>query len=388
MFPEVKASLILHENGLVVYRAGLPGYPSNFTRDSIHAALVSQDSVMLGDQLQYNIQTQANNKDPFSGAEPGKLHHQSPGVLMRNRSTEYNASDVTAWGLMGFEEYFIRTGDADFIKQYEPNIRMAVDYILNHLNADYLFEENPEFAGADRFALKVTYWKDSWFPQRKEGEPDYPVIYTLADIQNMAGVRSAARLLHSKDLLSVASSMAGSLDRLFDEDLGTFVMAVDQQGPVRVVSSDALTALFFLEPGDVSVERLSRMIQTSAILETPLGYRVLSEEAAKDMEDKYHADTVWPLEQATINIGARKHRHWVMEQGFFKLAEELGYVMEVSSRVMNFLEGHNAEIFILRDGQAEKGGCDPHLMTLAAKSYFERSRSSLASTAKELRPVA
>ena len=373
MSPELK-SLILHENGLVVYRAGLPGYPSNFTRDSIQAALISQDYVMLGDQLRHSSQLQSKNRDPFSGAEPGKFHHQSPGVKIRNLSTKYNASEVTALGLMGFEEYLIRTGDTEFIQKHEPNIRMAVGYLLNHLTPDYLFQESPEFAGAGRFALKVTYWKDSWLPQRKEGEPDCPVIYTLAHIQNMAGVRSAARLLHSNDLSSVASSMAGSLDRLFDEGLGTFDAAVDQQGPVRVVSSDALAALYFLEPGDISVERLSSVIKTSTILETSLGYRVLSEEAAKDMEDKYHADTVWPLEQATIHMGAGKHRRWAMEQGFLKFAEELGHVMEVSSRIGRFLEGHNAEIFILRDGQTEKGGCDPHLMTLAAKSYFARSR--------------
>lgn len=385
---EIERSLIIHENGLVLCRAGLPGYPSNFTRDSIHSFIFNQNLGRLRDQLQFNSESQAKDKDPFSGAEPGKFHHQLPCVLIRNHSTAYSASDVTAWGLVGFEDYFIHTGDSSFLKEHEFNIRMGTDYILNHLTSDYLFEDSPQFAGADNFALKVTYWKDSQLPQRENGEPDYPVVYWLADVQNIAGMRSSARLLHSNDLLSVASKMVESLDGLFDEDLGTYPVAVDQQGPVRVVSSDGLTSFYFLEPEDIGVDRLSRVIQTSAILETPVGYRVLSEEAAEEMEDKYHADTVWPLEQATIHAGARKYRHWAQAHGFLKLAEELGHVMEVSSRVINFLEGHNAEIFILRDGHIEKVGCDPHLMTLAAKSYFEQGRSSLASKTKELSIVA
>lgn len=375
---EIERSLIIHENGLVLCRAGLPGYPSNFTRDSIHSFIFNQNLDRLRDQLQFSSESQAKDKDPFSGAELGKFHHQLPGVLIRNHSTAYSASDVTAWGLMGFGDYFIHTGDSSFIKEHESNIRMGTRYILNHLTADYLFEESPQFAGADNFALKVTYWKDSHLPQRKEGEPEYPAVYYLLDVQNIAGLRSSGRLLQSNDLLSVASKMVENLDRLFDEDLGTYVVAVDQKGPVRVVSSDPLTAWFFLEPEDIGVDRLSRVIQTSAILETPVGYRVLSEEAAEEMEDKYHADTVWPLEQVTIHAGARKYRHWAQAQGFLKLAEELGHVMEVSSRIGQFLNGHNAEIFILRDGQAEKGGCDPHLMTLAAKSYFNCIRSELA----------
>ena len=47
----------------------------------------------------------------------------------------------------------------------------------------------PSLAEADRFALRVTYWKDSVINNGSE-EPQYPVVYTLPHFQNAAALKA------------------------------------------------------------------------------------------------------------------------------------------------------------------------------------------------------
>lgn len=376
MSPELKERLNIIQEGLILYRAGLSpvsptgGYVSNFTRDSILSGVIGQNAEMLRDQLKFGALLQATEKDPKTGAEVGKYHHESPGVEIRGLSTLYNGCDTTAWALIGHGVYEDLTRDRSFTNEYRGNIAKGVDYILSHLNPDGLFMEDPRFAGADKFALKVTYWKDSELLDREEGEPLYPVVYTLVHIQNMAGLRSAARLLHSPELLNVAETMKMGLQRLWNGDLGTFNIAMDQEGPISAISSDPLNALFFLEPTDFPVEQAQVIISSASVLETPAGYRVLDPETSHRVADKYHTVTIWPSEQAVIHIGARKHRRWAEEIGHISLADSLRGVEAVSARVMPYLKDNNTEIFVIENGHIRQAGCDPQLWTVEAKVYF------------------
>lgn len=379
MLAESREKLSVRQNGLVIYRAGLSpnghgGFTSNYTRDGIEAGIQYEDPIMLRDQLRYSASKQATRQDPQTGAEPGKYHHESPGVFLRGLSTEYAACDATAWILRGFGEYDRLTQDHEFIREHRRNIISGVDYVLNHLNSDYLFVESPQFAGANSFALKVTYWKDSIIPQRWDGEPIYPVIYSLAHAQNMAGLRNAGRLLGSSEWLQVADKMREGLQKLFNPTYGVFNIAIDGQGPISGVSSDSLSMLSFLEPGDLTSDQIESIIVASAVLETPVGYRGLSEDVAQGMQDRYHVDPIWPVEQARVDQGARKFRMWAEDYHLVGLVDHLKHVEEVSSKVMYFLDDNDSETFIVRDGQIQRAGCDPQLWTASAKEYFRRSR--------------
>lgn len=55
-------------------------------------------------------------------------------------------------------------GLAEFVVSHLANIRRAASYVQRHVNKDMLYFEDPALAGADDFALKVTYWKDSELP--------------------------------------------------------------------------------------------------------------------------------------------------------------------------------------------------------------------------------
>lgn len=337
-----------------LYQAGLPHFPRNFTRDSIISALLLRDAEMLANQLSFCAAQQGRSPNQYNGEEPGKIFHEYPGVEINGLSTEFNACDTTALYVIGHEVYQQLSGDTGLASKQRENIDGAVAYILSHLK-DGLFIEDPRYAGADDFALKVTYWKDSELPGRKEGKPKYPVCYTLAHVQNMRALRSAARLLSSKRLETIAKTMSEALQRLYDRERGAYYIGIDAEGPIRGVSSDSLHALFYLDQDDLPKEVREGIVASSETLETPVGYRTLSAQLAEEMNDQYHGLTVWPFEQALIHIGARKFG--------------LKRVEEVSERVTKYLDT-DPELFVIGDG-ITKAGCDPQLWTIAAKEYFK-----------------
>ncbi len=127
---------------------------------------------------------------------------------------------------------------------------------------------------------------------------------------------------------------------------GRFIVGFDATGDILGASSDVLHALYFLNNGtafrvaicpakmnfllrpcstmsnttncllcsvhfigDVSDVHLVEEQQAAAVLETRLGYltSLPSVGAATDAVDPYHVNTVWPFEQALINIAAHRH---------------------------------------------------------------------------------
>jgi len=296
-------------------------------------------------------------KNPYDGEEPGKIFHECPGVKLNGLSTLYAACDTTALFLIGHEIYRKLTGDNEFADTNETQIKAAKNYILSHLNKNNVFTENPAFCGSKKFALKRTYWKDSELEHRPNGEPDYPIVYSLAHAQNTAGLRCAAKLLGSQKLNEKAEKMKNALNMLYDKSTGCFYMAVDESGPVHGISSDSLHMLAYLSRGDISKNRLEAISKSSELLETPAGYRTLDSKTAESAKDSYHTKTVWPFEQAIINIGAKKFG--------------LKHAEEVSSRITKYLADSDAEIFVLNREKITPGGCSTQLWTLAAKKYFD-----------------
>lgn len=343
--------------GLHLYQAGIPGYPRNFTRDSIISAIISSDPKMLEGQLKFCAQRQGLKKNSTNGEEPGKIFHEYPPVEIDGLSTEFNACDTTALFLIGHEVYQKLTKNDNLFENQRENIQKAVDYILAHLKNN-LFIESPEFAGANRFALKTTYWKDGGIIQRENGTPTYPIIYTLAHIQNARALKSAALLLKREDLSETASLMIRSLGNLYDNELNSFYIALDEEGPIKGISSDSLHALFYLSPDDLPIDIIKNIVKASAILETEIGYRTLDKNLSteEDKVSQYYGNLVWPFEQAIINAAAKK----------FGLAE----VEEITSRIKSLLDTAPEFFLIKNNNSIEKSGSDPQLWTAAAKKYF------------------
>jgi len=354
MIAELEKLRVKKEN-LILYNAGLPSFPKVFIRDSIVSALLMRDVGMLRDVLLFSLKSQGKKNDKHSGEEPGKIAHEVPPTEIKGLSTKYNACDTTALFLIGSKEYVKKTRDWGFVMQYAGELRDAADYILSHLRKG-LFYDDPSFSGGERFALKVTYWKDSEVVLRKGGHPIYPVCYSLAHIQNMAGLRAAAFLLKDDGLMKKAEEMKSHLSDLFDKDVG-FVIAKDKKGPIKVISSDTLHALFYLGKEDLTKNDLKTIVKVSRVLESSLGYMALDPHKIDLCKNNSHCAALWPYEQALIHEGARKFG--------------LNNIKKVSERIKRSLRG-NPEFFSTdkKGSKFKDSGNDLQLWTIAAKKYF------------------
>jgi len=355
---------ILRKNfeGYSLYCAGLPHYPKNFTRDSLVCSFIFKDKDMLKEQLKFCAHKQGTKKNRKSGEEPGKIFHEYPPFRLFGYNTEYNTCDSNALFLIGHEKYYQWTKDKSLIKKQKENIRKAVNNTLLHLNSDNLFIESPKFSGGKRFLLPTTYWKDTGLIKRFFRTPKYPVVYSLAHIQNLAGIRSAARILQDKILEKKAQEMKKALNKLWDKKRGNFYLAIDKKGKISATDSDTLHALYYLEKGDLTKEQLNKIIEGSKKLESFAGYRArgLEHRGMIGYWGHDYSYMVWPFEQAIIHAAAKK----------FKIK----HLQEVSKRVAKFIKSKDSyEILSIKNNKVKGIGCKTQLWTMAAKHYFNNN---------------
>eukprot|EP00299_Pterocystis_sp_00344_P015858 c7941_g1_i1.p1 GENE.c7941_g1_i1~~c7941_g1_i1.p1 ORF type:complete len:425 (+),score=103.63 c7941_g1_i1:414-1688(+) len=359
-----------------LYMAGLPNFPRNFVRDSIITSLIMEDNTMLLAQLRFAISRQGQERDPNTGEEPGKMFHEYPGFPINGLWTDYNACDATALFVIGvfeavqhdLKQVEMKVGDegwehhSKIWKEMRCAVEKAVfEYIVPHVDDSGFFFEDPSLADAKRFALKVTYWKDSKLLGTGH---HFPVTYSLAHAQNYRAITRAVALFPTNTHLRTLSvKMKSALHQLFDSDRGMFAISFNTKLNTHHhgISSDSLTALYFLEPSDIP-EGAARMIEmNSTPLETAIGYATETIEgvASADQPIGYHLNTVWPFEQALIHLGAARHG--------------LPHATEVSSRVQQILidgTGRFPELARVQGNKVKFLGCSPQLWSIAAGKYF------------------
>jgi glycogen debranching enzyme len=338
----------------LLYKAGSPGFERSFVRDTIISALMSGSTSMMKEILRFAAVMQGTKIDVFTGEEPGKIFHEYPGVDLSGKNTLYAACDTTALFLIGILAYSKVVIDSQLLTQLRPHIVAAASYIIDHLK-DGLFWEDPAKWGSKTGALKVTYWKDSVMLERKDGIPIYPAVFTLAHIQNLAGLRAARQILGTTDYDPYLSEMEEGLHKLFDTVSKQFVVARDQSGDIHAVSDDILHGLYYLRPSDLTNDELESVRKTAALLTTEYGYRTNTADKC-DINSKYHSCSLWLFEQGLIHAGAIK----------FGLDD----IASTAIRVTKILEGYHEFCYIDADGVGvEKAGNAPQLWTWAVAEY-------------------
>jgi len=287
-----------------LYQAADPGYTANFSRDSLTYALLADDLRALRAQIEFSARHQGRHPDPETGEEPGKIHHELPGVEIRGLWTTYDACDTTALFVIGLN-HLVHRGDRRAARRYREHLDRALEYIHDHL-VDDVFYEDPRQCGAERFALKITYWKDSELNVRgKKREPTYPIAYALPHFQCKTALRAAARLTRSRELRARADAMT---QRGFETFWRGDHFAVAVQGDGTVIdppSSDSLHSLLYLRAAEISTADAKAVVEYSKQLATRVGY--LPGIAQADSGDEYHTRWVWVHEQALLHAAARRH---------------------------------------------------------------------------------
>lgn len=294
-------------DGTECYIAGLPGYPRNFSRDAIIAGIIAADHKLLDNQLQISCEHQGKNFDTMTGEEPGKIHHEYPGVVVHAPYlTTYDACDTSALYLIGLEilQRLNRRESQDFLDQHGASVELALKYLKHHIRDNIFWEFPPP--GAKHFSLHTTYWKDSSLPAaRGREEPAYPVSFALAHFQAARGMLAAARILGREDLASRSDAMfKKGIKTYITED--HFCLERDDRGCLNQISSDELHSLAYI-PAEYAADLPLEAIRRRAMpLITPAGIACTPREVSEKMADTYHGYVVWIFEQALIHYACNK----------------------------------------------------------------------------------
>jgi glycogen debranching enzyme len=302
---------------------GVPWFLTAFGRDSLitsYEALPFKPTLAAA-TLELLADYQAEERDDFRDAEPGKIMHE----LRRGKLTAlgidphspyYGAHDTTQLFLIVLDEYERWTGDAELVRRLEPNARRALAWIDEHGDLDgdgYLEYESRSAKG-----LKNHCWKDSDDSiQYADGRIALGPIATC-EIQGYtydARLR-VARLLREvwgdRELADEQERLAAKLRERFNRDfwspeLGTYALALD--GEKRQVEAAASNAGHLLWSGIVPKSRAwavaDRLLRED--LFSGWGIRTLSSEMRGYNPLEYHCGTVWPHDSAICAAGMRRY---------------------------------------------------------------------------------
>lgn len=347
---------LLRLKGSQLYRAAYPNYSGNFSRDSIIYGMLAGDRQALRAQIEFSAKNQGGKTNPTTGEEPRKIHHELPEVILNNKSSAYNACDTTALFLLAIANLH-ESGDENILNMYSKNIESAISYIKLHIR-NGLFFEDPAICGASKYALKVTYWKDSQINDSR-AEPCYPIVYSLAHFQNAAAVEAIGRALGNHELLDFSKQMMEKgLERLWQDD--HFIVAIDGNSSIiDPISSDSLHSLLYINPGFIPDGYANRVQKYMSKLETKAGY--LSGIACQRGIDDYHTRYIWTHEQALLHAASKKHF--------------LDESAEVATRITGYIDTFPELIDPTRD--FKPAGNQPQLWVVGASQYFENPSISL-----------
>ncbi len=340
---------------------GFPDYYRNFGRDSAISALLMRFVPFARDFLTLACLTQGKVRNPFTGEEPGKVIHEYPGVTLGRKNTLFNAIDSTPLTVKLFGEYASLAADWPFVEAHKDSIYRALTYIIDHIGRS-MYWENPANAGAKRFALKATYWRDGGVAGRRGKNLLYPASFTLVQAQTVAALRAAASIAKRSDIgyspetlrRLACDLLEALLSNFWDAKREAFPIAIDGRSKIFAPYSDSLHIPFYLNDGDFPPEILNAIFSGAEPFETPFGYVTYREDKTRTRE--FIASKIWPWEAPIIATSALRYGRVDIARNAFRVVNGMAQCERPFCEWLNYNENEE---------RCSKGGCDVQLWSIA-----------------------
>jgi glycogen debranching enzyme len=309
--------------GASVPAAGLPWFMALFGRDSLITSYQALPFVpeLAATTLRVLAALQGRKEDRYREEEPGKILHELRfGELTvfgeRPHSPYFGTYDATPLYLVLLDEYERWTGDAELVRELEPNARAALEWLDRYGDRDgdgYVeYERNTESG------LENQCWKDSWNSILYRDGTLSSLPRATCEIQGyvydakLRAARLARSIWGDSRLAEQLEREARELRARFNRDFWLperefFALALDgEKKPVDSLTSNIGHLLWSGIVDDDKAEAVARHLAGDALF-SGWGVRTMAVGEGGYNPIEYHNGTVWPHDNSLIAAGLARY---------------------------------------------------------------------------------
>ncbi len=255
--------------------------------------------------------------------DDGKMAHelsQAAGYIdwFKDYPYGYIHGDTTPFYIVAFHDYFLWTGDREFLKKSWPSLRRAYDWCLTtDAEGDGLMDNSKAGLGALEFGSLTGIQTDIYLA----------AVWTQA----ARAMSSLARAMEDEKLASRAGAdfqkaQAALEAKFWDAELGQYSYAFNKEGKLvkELTPWCAYALMWGLADGERAAEALKKM--GASELTTDWGVRILSTKSSLYEPLNYNYGAVWPFLTGIAATAHFKHHNFL--QGYQLLAANAEHLFD------------------------------------------------------------